>query len=268
MKKQFLLLVLSVCYCVKCFSQDIPDPIAYKLKDSRDKKIRIYQNPTGVLNTDIYKIWNSDYDFTTDGTVTIRNVVYTKLIIPDGDQTIRLNPTVWTGSGAYVDKNDFNCYLYILKDDFDKFKLDEYPRYYGRGVFSVLTIPFKIRTATDGHPSSLYNSNYNIGTFLGYRIGTSNKGGVTIGGMLGFNSLDQNKSNNNAITDASSQAMTGANYGFGLIVDVAKQIQIGAVVGWDHGFGDLSTTYLYQDKAWFAVSLNFNFINFGTTHNQ
>lgn len=129
-------------------------------------------------------------------------------------------------------------------------------------VWTGLTLPLKIHPALNGHPGSLYNSSFNAGTFLGVRLGFLNDVvGATIGGFVDFSNLQQNSSVNSAVANGASEDMFSANYGCGIIFDITRTFQMGALIGWDHGYGDLSKTYLYQRKDWFAVSLNFAFLD-------
>lgn len=112
---------------------------------------------------------------------------------------------------------------------------------------------------------SLYNSNFNAGTFLGGRLGFLNDiAGVTAGGFLGFSSLEQNASVNTFITNDENQNIVAANYGGGIIFDLTRKLQLGAIVGWDYGYGDLSKTYVYQNRHWYAISLSFSFLDLST----
>ena len=68
--------------------------------------------------------------------------------------------------------------------------------------------------------------------------------------------------------DKKSESISGINYGFGVVFDWQKKFQIGAILGYDHGVGDLSKTYLYQDKKWVAISLNYKFLRLCKRENR
>lgn len=267
MKKTFLIItaMLVLTSMSKSVAQDDPTPIGFKLRRTRNL-IKVYQdNPDKprTPNLTIYNYWTSGYFFVVDDdNVEFNGTKYIRLSIPSGNRDFRI-ATPWKKNSDYIDSDDFNCYLYITQADFITYSIDEFPKYSGRWVLTGLSIPFKIRPSVGTHASSLYNSNFNVGTFFGIRVNSRNKAGVSLGGMFGVASQDQNSSTNSAIIDNSSQTISAVNYGLGLIVDVAKKFQIGGIIGWDHGYGDLSKSYIYQHKSWFALSLNYNFLDFG-----
>jgi hypothetical protein len=161
-----------------------------------------------------------------------------------------------------VSKNEYNIFIAIKKTDYDKSVIDHYPKFTNGLVWTALTIPLKIRPAINGRSSSLYNSNFNAGTFIGWRLGFLNDVvGTTVGGFGGFSSLEQTSSVNSSIEGNTNQNMFAASYGGGIIIDITRKFQLGGIIGWDYGYGDISKTYVYQNKHWFALSLNFAFLD-------
>lgn len=263
-----LLFLLAALFQAKAQSTPADGHILQWVQDN----VKVYQAKDGEPILTAYKFWNYKFWFyANDGTVKgSDNQDYVEIFIPQGDEkTIKITDEIkpWNkDSVLYITKADTNKWLFLSKSDYDKLQQDHYPkRTYGL-VASAMTVPFKIHPATDGHASSLYNSNWNAGTFIGLRLGFLNDyTGVTLGGMFGVTSLSQSSAENTAITDNSSITMTAVTYGAGLIFDVGRKFQIGTVLGWDHGYGDKSSTYIYQNKSWFALSLNFNFLDLSKT---
>lgn len=190
--------------------------------------------------------------------------LFVKIFIPHQDSIINETKMPWTQEfEGFVSKDDFNTFLFIEKTEFDVMKLDHYEKYSHGFVLSALTVPFKIYPKIGERATSLSNSSFSVGTFLGYRLGYLGKLGISLGGVFGIASINQNAANNTSITGTDSESMFAANYGVALVVDVSRKFQIGTVMGRDYGFGDKSTTYIYQNKNWFALSFNFNFLDFG-----
>ncbi len=203
------------------------------------------------------------------GKAAIPEKTFYKIHIPSGkfdNPVTYLNGTEkgWDGDEATVVSSDFDKWLLIEKEDMDT-KVSHFKTYGCSGIISALILPLKIHPQNGSHQNSLVNSNFNIGPFLGVRIGFKNKGGMSIGGFANYSSINQTASNNSSISDKSNTAMDALSYGFGLIFDIAKKTQIGVVAGADHGFETISRDYLFQDNIWFAFSLSFKFLDFGST---
>ncbi len=270
MKTKLLFILFVFCVSLKCIGQNTPADGHY-LTWVQDN-IKVYQSINGLPITTTYKYWEFKYWFyAEEEPVTLGNKLYIKIFIPNSteDAPVITEETPWnTQQTTYITIADVNKWLFLDKDDFDRLKKDHFPKRTWGLVISGMTVPFKIRPKTAGHQSSLYNSNWNAGTFIGCRLGFLNDVlGISAGGFLGVSSLNQTSAENTAILDNSSTTMSALNYGGGLVIDLSRRFQVGAIAGWDHGYGDLSSTYIYQDKAWFALSLNFNFVDLSQRDN-
>lgn len=229
--------------------------------------VRVYQEtftagatPTFGISM-FYKFWNPVHWFYTGNTISINNIQYVELFIPDGG-TLSYG-TAWAASGGFISRSDFDTWLLISKSDYDALNKPHYLTYNWSFVTSAVTIPFKIHPPTGERQASLFNANFSVGTLLGIRLGIKNTFGITAGPFFGIALLEQNSSNNSGIVDKTNQTMAAANYGLGIVVDISRKIQLGGAWGRDYGFGDLNTTYAYQEKNWYAVSFNFKFIDYG-----
>jgi hypothetical protein len=266
MKVNFLLLS-AILASSSAYGQDVPDPIGFKMKTSTDD-VKVFRDNSGSPALSHYKIIDRSVWFrqVVVATVTVGNEKYVMIRIPSGDGRSDAGLADWTSAsdGNRISKLEYNIPLWIREDDFKKYFVLKYPKLKSQFAFGVLTVPFRIRPAVDSHPSSIFNGDFNIGTSIGYRLAFAEKAGASLVGSFGFSSLNQNSSNNSAIKDASSQSMSAVTYGGGVIVDWARQFQLGVIVGGDNGFGDYSTTYVYQNKAWIAISLNFKFFKYET----
>jgi len=265
MKKE-LTLALALClFSVIAYGQFSTPADGHELKWVKDY-ITVYRGANGNVVLDHPKMWHHKYWFYYCNEVKgDSGIVYIKIYIPDSSATkgvVDADPTKWTKDLMEIGPGDFDTYLYLKKVGYDANVVDHIPKYTSGLVWTALTLPLKIHPAISGHPGSLYNASFNAGTFLGCRIGFLNDVvGATIGGFLDFSNLQQTSAVNSAVKEGASQDMFSVNYGAGIIFDLTKKFQLGALVGWDHGYGDLSTTYLYQRKSWFALSLNFSFLD-------
>jgi hypothetical protein len=232
--------------------------------------IKVYQSKDGKPVTPVFHYWNFKYYFYTAETYKDDNskIEYIKIYIPnkrsDELEEVKEETTAWDkNTTKYLNlDDDGDKWLFLEKSDYDKLAGDHYPkRTYGL-ILSALTVPFKIHPATGKFSTSVYNSNFNAGIFLGCRLGFLNDVlGVSAGGMFGLSNLSQTSAENTAITDKTSQNMLVGNYGGGLIFDLGRKVQLGAIIGIDYGFNDLGSTYIYQKKSWFALALNFNLVD-------
>ncbi|MBW4888757.1 hypothetical protein KXQ82_03490 [Mucilaginibacter sp. HMF5004] len=277
MKKITLLAGLTMLIVFNCLAQEDGVPTGYKLKHSM-RLIKVYQDRNNKPDLADFNFWINDYWFKIDKTEVVDRVEYIRITIPTtisfNNTTKKFepephyeNPLRWREhgwpDGVPIDSDDFNSWLWIAKADFDEFKEDYFGKVPFQFVFSGMAIPFKYRPAEGTHASSILNGDINIGTFLGIRLPIfNNTGGINFGGSLGVSSLPMNASNNHGILDNSSESISGFNYGAAVIFDWQKKFQIGLVMGYDHGVGDLSRSYIYQDKSWFAISFNYKFLDF------
>lgn len=295
MKIKFLTIIAMLAFVFQGKAQNNPDFNGFKLKQTANTNVKVYQSVSGRLDISKFKFWNFKYYFyvikevkiETDEIPAVAAVIaspgppavlaspaiakipatsttYVKIFIPDDDENVKDATNVWTDEfTGFIDKDDFNTFLYIEKTDFDQMKTDHFEKYSHGFVVSGLAVPFKIYPKTGDHATSLSNSSFSVGTFLGYRLGYLGLGGLSVGPTFGIASINQNAANNTSILGTDSESMFAANYGIAVVVDISSKFQIGGVVGWDYGYGDKSTTYIYQNKNWFALSFNFNFLDFG-----
>jgi len=264
MKTFTTLLLCCILLGSKCaLAQDDVQPLGYKMVVKQNLlSIQVYQDDNGAPNLDCYRNWNFICWFRCDPSQakTVGGVTYVPIVIPETNNLII--STAWTKSGDPIGTSDYDQKLWILKADFEQYAVNYYPRFTSQLAFGGLTVPFRIRPAVKSTPSTIFNGDFNVGSYLGYRVSVANSFGISVVGAIGISSLSQNASNNTAITDNSGQSMFALTYGGGIIVDWAKKFQVGVIVGADNGFDKLSTTYLYQNKAWFAISLNYSFLTF------
>jgi hypothetical protein len=245
-------------------AQDSIPAFSYKMPDTKDA-IMIYRDHNGQPDMSAAKFWDKyRWFFLKKGkTVTVDDVKYVQIII--GNAATQYADKPWDPKATpMVDTSDWNRPLWVAKEDFDKKAVNNFPRYAGQWVYGSLTVPFRIRPATSGHASSLFNGDFNVGFFFGRRAAFGDKFGISLIGSFGVSFLSQTSSNNTAIKDTSSQSMIAITYGAGLVFDWAKNLQFGVVVGGDNGFDKLSSSYLYQNKPWIALSLNYKFLNYKT----
>jgi hypothetical protein len=252
--------------------QDNDTPIGYRLRKG-DQVIKVYQDNKGEPDTSIYNLWIYNYWFKKDGdTKELNGVKYLKITIPGKfkwkdslhkyDNLYYDKPKEkWTQEGAPVDVDDLNSWLWIKESDFKDYSYSYYGKINKQFVFSGLTAPYRYRPKSGSSPNIL-TGDVNLGTFIGFRIYSPYKTGLSLGASGGLASFNQNPTNNTA-SYINNQAITGFTYGFVAVIDWQKKFQVGAVYGFDHGVGDLSKTYIYQNKPWVALSLNYQFLDFG-----
>ncbi|PAM95726.1 hypothetical protein B4N84_06410 [Flavobacterium sp. IR1] len=270
MKTRLLIILFVLSVSSKCFAQSTPADGHY-LTWVQDN-VKVYQSIGGTPVLTAYKYWEFKYWFyAEDEPITLGNEKYIKIFIPNSNESVPVitEEAPWNAQRTtYITDEDENKWLFLNKNDFDRLKKDHFPKRTWGLIISAMTVPFKIRPKTGERKSSLYNSNWNAGTFIGCRLGFLNDVlGISAGGFLEVSSLNQTSAENTSIIDNSSTTMSALNYGGGILIDLSRKFQMGAIVGWDHGYGDLSSTYIYQDKAWFALSLNFNFLDLSKRDN-
>lgn len=277
MRKTIVLITLFVT-SFKLLAQDSPTPTGYKLKESQSI-IYAYRNQNDKPDLTVRNRWNHKYWFKTDnsnkGTFTdattkekfIRITIISENRFDDNknDWTSEkgYNTLVQWKDEEYIDGSDFNTWLWIRQSDFDSLKYNYSSSIKGTFVLSGLTVPFKYRPAISGQSNSLINGDINLGSFIGWRLAKNENFGLSLGGHFGITSISLNAANNSGITGTNTETIQGFNYGYGAVIDLKKKFQIGFVVGYDYGLGNLSKTYVYQQKSWYSFSLNYNFLDFG-----
>lgn len=287
MKKAFFV-VMALTLPFFAFSQNDPKVVGYYLQ-SQGNSIKVYQSkPKDANSPDLtnFNFWDLNhhynYWFKTDITITVDGQKYVRFTIPNPTRFLPSkddpnkgtpvttpnydSPLPWSidQKGLDVDSQDFNSWLWISEEDFNKCKVP----YYGHNFtyqISAITTPLKYRFPTGTHGSSIQNGDFNLGTFAGFRLGNkTNTAGINLGIVLGLNSTTMTSANNTTITDkTTSQANVGLDYGGAAVIDIEKKFQIGFIAGWDHAVGDAGKGYIYQDRMWIGFSLNYKFLSFG-----
>lgn len=245
------------------FSQENTPTIGFRMKSSTDD-LKVYRDDNGHPDLSVYKVINNSvwYKHIGTDTLTYNNEKYFLIRIPEGEGKPDKDLKPWTQAdkASNVSSIDYNIPLWIKLSDFYKYYKVEYARYESQFIFGGLTVPFRIRPSIDDYPSSIFNGDFNVGAYAGMRAAFGDRFGISFIGSLGLSSLNQNASNNKGIKDTTSQSMFALTYGVGFVFDWAKKFQLGAVIGRDNGFDKLSTTYIYQNRTWFAISLNYKFL--------
>jgi hypothetical protein len=261
---KFVYIIFLLLLAANACAQDSIPAFSYKMPNTQNA-ILVYRDKNGAPDFSAYKYWDRfRWFFLVPGkTAEVNGVKYVQIIIGNGTKLFTDKP--WSAQAAtMVDTSDWNKPLWISNDDFNHKSVNNFPRFSRQMVYGALTVPFRIRPAVDDHASSIFNGDFNLGFFLGYRAAIGNKFGISLIGSGGISSLSQNSSNNRTIKDTSTQSMFAVTYAGGLIFDWAKNLQFGVVMGADNGFDKLSAGYIYQNKWWIAFSLNYKFLNYKT----
>ncbi len=168
---------------------------------------------------------------------------------------------IYPRAGRTVNKEDYDHNFWIEVEIIEKYTETEYYKY-ANDVFSgLLTAPFKYRLKLGNAPESLIDGDFNIAPFLGWkwRISSVRPFYIAPFGFGGITTLNYSSANNRNITDPSiTENGTGLTYGAGLSFRFGD-ISPGAIVGWDKGFGNLGSGFMYTDKAWISFSINYDF---------
>lgn len=278
MYKQLLLLVTTFVFLNFSFCQEEPAVKGYRLKRS-PSIIYVYRNKADKPDFSVWNRWDNGYWFKLDNSPAGNykdpetKVDYIRITIEspkrwdDGKGAWTTEPGFETAvpwsDGQLIDGSDFNTWLWIRRSDFETLKDKYYGKVPGRFLLSGLTVPFKYRPSLATQPNAVISGDINLGTFAGVRFSFSEASGLSVGGSLGITSLAQNAASNTALTGNKTETIQGFDYGLAMIFDWQKKFQIGAVMGYDYGLGDLAKTYVYQQKHWFAISLNYKFLDFG-----
>ncbi len=105
------------------------------------------------------------------------------------------------------------------------------------------------------------DGDFNIAPFIGWkwRLSSARPFYIAPFGFAGVTTLNFNSANNTQIIEADRlENGTGLTYGIGLSFRFGS-VSPGFVVGWDKGFGDLGSGFMYNDKAWISFSVNYDF---------
>ena len=256
------------------FAQNQDNQIGWKLRKS-PSLIQVYEKKGTDLDSENPIQWNYQYWFKTVPEITPLKDGYTCIVVPsyayvksakqktEKNAELKENATNKSIQPLILGGDQFNDLLWIDSKALDSLKKPYYGKVGGTLIFSGLTVPFKYHPAIGTTVSSGTFGDINIGAFIGLRIGFPNfQLGLTPGGFLGVAAIDQNASSNVAVTGSQAEETNSLVYGLGLVFDWQAKFQVGGVVGWDHALGDLGKTYVFQNRAWYSLSLNYKFLNF------
>lgn len=261
---KIIILSLLLLFFLEALSQEDPLPIGYQFLSS-SPYIKVYREKKNKPDLSHYKTLSHVFwfDLVSNKTVEVDGENYVQFKIPNGDERPSLRLTSWSDStdGLSITSDEFNIPLWMKESDF-KTALLKYPKFSNQFIFGTLTVPFRIRPAVKSQPVSIFNGDFNVGGFGGYRITIGKKYGLNIIGALGLSSLNQTASNNTAIKDTTSLSILALNYGIGFVLDWSKKFQLGLFFGRDLAFDNLSKTYVYQNKTWVALSLSYKFLEY------
>ena len=162
-------------------------------------------------------------------------------------------------------------------------KLDnrEFIAYHKRSIeFGPLTIPFKLRFGYTKNNIAIkqeFSADLNLGVYAGYKLGkyrvryegTSLKDlsnvSVSVGGFLNLSSisLDSASTSVGKVPFAKDDKATIGiiSPGIGLMVSVYN-VQLGAFLGWDVGFGKDAKNWNFNNKPWLGFGLAYNLTGF------
>ena len=163
-------------------------------------------------------------------------------------------------AGRNVIQEDFDRNFWIEVDVIENYTETEYYKYANDVFAGLLTAPFKYRPKLGNAPETILDGGFNFAAFLGWKWNVSSFRPFYLApfGFLGFTTLNFNSANNLRITDPGILE-TGVGYTYGAGVSLKfGNVSPGFVVGWDRGIGYLGQSYLYNDKAWISVTVNYD----------
>ena len=169
--------------------------------------------------------------------------------------------TNYTRAGKTISKEDYDKNFWIEVEKIESNTDTEFYKY-ANDVFSgLLTAPFKYRLKLGNAPESMIDGDFNIAPFIGWkwRVSSAKHFYIAPFGFAGVTTLNYSTANNTKITDATKlENGSGLTYGLGLSFKFGN-VSPGFIVGWDKGFGDLGSGFMYSDKAWISFSVNYDF---------
>lgn len=272
MKKSITLLILTLFTVVFAFGQakdsiiDAPQGLRI-MRNGHDYLIYADHNLAPNFN-DYRKINNQVFFRLIDYPVKVEgDKKYQLITIPgpseDNEKKKRLNDgsNLYPRVGKTVNKEDYDQNFWIESDIIEKHTGIEHYRY-ANAVFSgLLTAPFKYRLKIDDAPESIIDGDFNIAPFIGWkwRVSSTRPFYVAPFGFAGVTSLNYNSANNDNISDSDIlENGVGLTYGLGLSFRFGS-VSPGFIIGWDKGFGNLGSGFMYNNKTWISFSVNYDF---------
>lgn len=166
-------------------------------------------------------------------------------------------------SGKTVSKEDYDNNFWIEANLIESTEVVEREYYkYSNSVFSgLLTAPFKYRLKLGNVSEAILDGDFNIAPFIGWKWRLSSNRPYYLAPFVfgGITTLGYNSANNVKIINADHlENGTGLTYGLGVSVKFGS-ISPGIILGWDKGFGNIGSGFLYNDKAWLSFSINYDF---------
>lgn len=168
---------------------------------------------------------------------------------------------IYPRAGNVVNQEDYGHNFWIEVDVIENYTDTEYYRY-SNDVFSgLLTAPFKYRLKLGNAPESIMDGGFNIAPFVGWKWRVSPVRPIFLApfGFVGITTLNYNTANNLRITGSDIlENGTGITYGAGVSFKCGN-VSPGLIIGWDRGIGYLGNGFIYNDKAWISITVNYDF---------
>ncbi|OUS00377.1 hypothetical protein A9Q86_10415 [Flavobacteriales bacterium 33_180_T64] len=147
------------------------------------------------------------------------------------------------------------------KDDFEKFTKVLYNRFRGF-KYGGYTVPIRLRKNDD---SFEFNSNISLGANVIARFGLKKKEHMYIDLSLGISITKVDLNSDNSLlgtqgtdfADIETLSPTAFTYTFGVLFNLAENVNLGAYLGWDRlQSSDNKTQWIYNRKPWLGIGLN------------
>jgi hypothetical protein len=274
MKTKLLLFLMCVCTSIPLLAQDnqatLDAPLGYRVKRNGQDYI-IYKDNGLVPNENDYRKINYKVYFRKVNVPVkdFKNKKYQLITIPGSRKPLKQNDVqnllatgvVGARIGATINSEDYDQNFWIEVEVIENETNTEYYKY-SNDVFSgLLTAPFKYRLKVGNAPESLLDGDFNIAPFIGWKFRISSVKAYYIApfGFAGITSLKYNSDNNSGLAAGSGEENgSGITYGAGISIRLGD-VSPGFIVGWDHGLGNLGSSFVYSDKPWISFSLNYDF---------
>jgi hypothetical protein len=263
-----ILLILGNSFLGHCqnITENVENPLGLRIKKNGIDYL-IYSDKNLNPNPDNYRKINYQVYFRKVNypVKEINKKKYQLITIPGAgskkDQNNRVSAEQDPRNGKSIDKEDYDLNFWIEEDVIKEFADTEYYKY-ANDVFSgLLTAPFKYRLKTGSAPEAIFDGDFNVAPFLGwkFRVSTSMPYFVAPFVFTGITTLNYNSANNTGITNSDDlENGTGITYGGGISFKFGD-ISPGFILGYDKGLGNLGDTFLYSNKPWISFSISYDF---------